>query len=163
MTAQMPDQLINKHPRVNLRGLNLYGVIRGDVRSNSGWGKPYEFSRTPHARKDTPRCSANWRGYVAVFQLHAAGYLELVYYRYPLSLGKSKTETVCEKLSGDFWLVFKRNFFGPRTYIPFRNGRIVEEQTEWITEPPPNRGVVDPKEQKRDAKPKRRMVPGKQR
>src|SRR5262245_5369925 len=88
MTAQAPDRLMNKHPRVKLRGLYLYGVVRGDIRANSGWGQPYEFLKPPQPPKDVPRCSALWRGYTATFRLDSDGELELVSYRYPLSLRK---------------------------------------------------------------------------
>jgi hypothetical protein len=63
--------------------------------------------------------------------------LELLQYRYPLSLSKAQTQAVNETLTGDFWLVMKHNFFGPRTYVPFRDGRIVEDELEWHRE---NRG-----------------------
>src|SRR5262245_29500787 len=115
MTAQAPDRLMNKHPRVKLRGLLLYGVVRGDIHANSGWGQRYEFLKVPQPPKDVPRCSALWRGYTATFRLDPDGEVELVSYRYPLSLTKAETEPVNEKLTGDFWLVLKQDFFGPRT------------------------------------------------
>jgi len=138
MTAQVPDRLMNKHPRVQLRGMQLYGVIRGNIRANSGWGQRYEFTRPPTPPKDVPRCSALWRGYTATFRLDSEGELSLVSYSYPRSKKKAEIESVNEKLSGDFWLVFKHSFFGPRTYVPFKDGRIVEDDTEWVTEEPRN-------------------------
>ena len=48
--------------------------------------------------------------------------------------GPMLPEPVNEKLSGDFWLVFKHNFFGPRTYVPFKDGKIVEDESEWVIE-----------------------------
>jgi hypothetical protein len=134
MTAQAPDALINNHPRVKLRGLHLYRIIRGDTRANHGWGERYIFTKTPQPPKDVPRCSALWRGYIARFRLDEEGRLELVSYRYPLSLTKSTTESVGELLTGDFWLVLKHNFFGPRTYVPFKDGKLVEGESAWVVE-----------------------------
>lgn len=148
MTAQVPDRLMNKHPRVKLRGMHLYGVVRGDIRTNSGWGQRYEFTKPPTPTKDVPRCSALWRGYTATFRLDSEGELELVSYRYPRSLTKTETEPVNEKLSGDFWLVLKHNFFGPRTYVPFKDGKIVEDESEWVVEEPRSRRMSRGSEQR---------------
>ena len=131
MTIQAPDDLVNDHPRVNLDGLALYRVIQGDISANYGWGSPYPFS-TPPSPPNTERCSALWRGYVATFRLHEQGSLELVSYCYQ----GGRTTQVHERLVGDFWLVMKRKFFGPRTYIPFQDGVIVEDQLAWVVEVP---------------------------
>ena len=134
MTAQAADNLINDHPAVDFGGLHLHGIIRGNIHSNNGWGEPYRFTNPADPPKDVPRCSALWRGYVATFRLATDGQLELLEYSYPLSLSKARKQAVKETLTGDFWLVMKHNFFGPRTYVPFRDGRIVEDQSEWRRE-----------------------------
>jgi hypothetical protein len=136
MTAQIADRLINKHPRVMLRGLQLYGVTRGDISANNGWGERYKFANPPRPPEGISPCSALWRGYIATFRLDQVGELELISYRYPFGSSKAKTQRVNEKLSGDFWLVFKHNFFGPRTYVPFKDGRIVEDESTWVIEKP---------------------------
>lgn len=134
MTAQSPDILINEHPRIELRGLHLYGVIRNDFRSNHGWGDRYLFASPANPPQDAVRCSALWRGYIATFRLDENGSLTLLSYRYPLSLTKAKTETINELLNGDFWLVLKPTFSAPRTYVPFIDGKIVENESQWIVE-----------------------------
>jgi hypothetical protein len=140
MTAQVPDRLLNKHPRVKLRGLHLYGVVRGDIRgANSDWWQLYDFAKPPTPPKEVPRCSALWRGYTATFRLDSEGELELLSYRYPRTMMRAVTEPVNEKLSGDFWLVLKHNFFGPRTFVPFKDGKIVEDEFEWVVEEPRSR------------------------
>lgn len=148
MTAQVPDRLMNKHPRVKLRGMQLYGVVRGDIHANSGWGQRYEFAKPPTPPTDVPRCSALWRGYTATFRLDSEGELELLSYRYPRTLAKVETDPVNEKLSGDFWLVLKHNFFGPRTYVPFKEGKIVEDESEWVVEEPRSRRMSRGSEQR---------------
>jgi hypothetical protein len=134
VTVQLSDRLGNDHPRVKLDGLRLYGVIRGDILARFGWGEPYPFA-VPPAPPGAGRCSLLWRGYIATFRLHPDGVLELVGYDYMMSPGEWRAHPVGERLAGDFWLVFKRNFFGPRTYVPFRAGLIVEDEAEWVGEP----------------------------
>jgi hypothetical protein len=41
---------------------------------------------------------------------------------------------VNETLRGDFFMVMKPKFFGLRTYVPFRDGVIVEDVNEWVRE-----------------------------
>ena len=134
MTAQASDILINEHPRIELGGLHLYGVIRNDIRSNHGWVDRYLLASPPNPPHDTVRCSALWRGYTATFRLDENGSLTLLSYRYRLSLSKAKTEMINERLNGDFWLVLKPAFFAPRTYVPFIDGKIVEDESKWVVE-----------------------------
>jgi hypothetical protein len=134
MTAQASDILINEHPRVALLGLHLYGIIRNDIRSNHGWGDRYVFTLPPNPPEDAIRCSALWRGYTATFRLDESGSLTLVSYRYPLSLSKAKTESVNESLNGNFWMVLKPAFSAPRVYVPFIDGKIVEDESKWVVE-----------------------------
>src|SRR5262249_2372603 len=129
MTAHVPDHLINDHPRVNLLGLHPYGVICGNIDANYGWGeRHYEFAN--------PACAALWRGYTATFRLDPGGELELISFQLPNSGTESQTELVNEKLSGDFWLVLKPHFSGPRTYVPFEAGKVVEDESAWVIHEP---------------------------
>lgn len=139
MTAQVPDTFENNHPRVNLGGLALRAIVCGDIKTNHGWGEFYQFAHKP-TPADKPHSSALWRGYIAVFQLDSEGGLELVSYRYPpmIKRGKWKVERVHEKLVGDFWLVMKHGFFGPRTYVPFKDGKIIEDPAAWVIEQRPD-------------------------
>ncbi len=41
---------------------------------------------------------------------------------------------VNETLSGDFFMLMKPKFLGLRTYVPFRDGVIVEDVHEWVRE-----------------------------
>jgi hypothetical protein len=51
---------------------------------------------------------------------------------------------VGETLEGDFWLVTRETAFGPRTYIPFRDGKIVVDKTAWVFEDSPNPSEFSP-------------------
>lgn len=146
MTAQIPDMLINEHPSIDINGLSLFGVIRGDTSSNHGWGEPYQFENQPHPPEGQRRSTALHRGYISSFRLTAAGTLLLVEFRYPES-GirngmKGQSESINEQLTGDFWLVLQPTFFGPRTYVPFENGRIVEDKSLWHRERK-ERSIID--------------------
>lgn len=132
MTAQLPDRLINNHPRIALKDLQLYGVICGDPRaSESGWGDGPAFAQ-PARPINTAVTSGLWRGYVATFVLQPDGRLKLDSF----DVKSAQRLVINELIDGDFWLVMKPWFHGLRTYIPFKAGYIVEEQVEWFTEEP---------------------------
>ena len=99
MTEQMSDVLLCDFDDVDLDGLRLYGVIRGDILSNHGWGEPYPFNRQPNPPK-SPMCSALWRGFVSTYVLKSDGRLYLVSYTYTFS--KQPEEVFEEQLEGDF-------------------------------------------------------------
>src|SRR5215213_11752349 len=104
MTAQAADKVVNRHPRVTLDGLHLYGVIRGDVRaSRDGWGDGPAFTTRPSRPPRAVACSALWRGYVATFVLQEDGRLRLAAFGYPAGLRKWQKQEVDELLAGDFW------------------------------------------------------------
>src|SRR5947208_3669032 len=87
MTVQLADRLFNDHPRVQLDGFLLYGIVKGDVRTNHGWAEAYPFDTPPAPPTDASAFSALWRGYVAGFRLHSDGRLELIGYDYFVSRG----------------------------------------------------------------------------
>ncbi len=138
MTVQGSDELINEHPRIDFGRRQLHRVIRGDYRANHGWGDPYVFA-TPPKSPMKGYCTALLRGHVSVLRLDAEGGLELVGYDYcrgPLPR-EERIERVAERLTGDFWLVIRTRMslrLSPRTYVRFRDGRIVEDQSEWRKE-----------------------------
>lgn len=136
MTVQAPEKLVNEHPRVDLSGLSLYGVIRGDCRSNHGYGDGNAFMTRPSPPADATVCTALWRGYIATFVLQADGRLRLECFEYPLDIENWRRQEVNELLVGDFWMLMTHVFFGPRTYVPFRDGAIVEDKEQWFTEEP---------------------------
>jgi hypothetical protein len=84
-----------------------------------------------------------WRRYIAKYRLNQDGSLELVSYEYPIS-GPPGPDPAGETLEGDFWLVLKETFFGPRTYIPFRAGKIVVDKAAWVFEDSPNPSAFSP-------------------
>jgi hypothetical protein len=137
VTAQWPDKLVNKHPRVKFDGLHLYGVIRGDFRASRGdWGDADAFTAKPSRPANAARCSALWRGYVATFLLQEDGRLRLVVFDYLLGLGKWQKQEVDEFLAGDFWMVMKPEFFAPPDLHPIqgrcdrgRSGAVVHRGT----------------------------------
>ncbi len=133
MTAQAPDQLVNRYANVDFGELNLYGVIRGDVTANHGWGERYAFETEPSFPDENKTCSALWRGYIAEFTLTDDGAVTLDAYHFPFAPNKPR-QAVNERLFGDFWLVMKSTFEGNRVYIPFRNGIVHEDENEWVIE-----------------------------
>jgi hypothetical protein len=136
MTAQMPDKLVNRHPRVRLDGLHLYGVVRGDIQTHNGWGSGNAFTSRPTPPSRSVVCTALWRGYVATFVLEEDGRLRLTAFEHMVSFDEWETQPVDELLEGDFWLVMQPHFFADRTFIPFRDGHIVEDRAAWFTEEP---------------------------
>lgn len=140
MTAHIADVLLNGHPRVHLNGLHVYGVICGDVHANFGWGEErYRFA--------DPGCARLWEGRVATYRLHVDGRLELVSYRLPET---GVEQPVHEMLAGDFWLVLKPHFRGGRTYVPFKDGDIVEDEAAWVFHEP-RLGKINANERVADA------------
>lgn len=145
MTAQLPDHLESLHRGCDLTGLHLHGVCCGDPTTNHGWGEPYVFARPPRPPAEAGRCSALWRGYVASFRLYPDGRLALVRYTYPAfdeDGAPDPFEALHEELTGDFWLVMKEQFHGPRTYVPFVRGRVVTDRRRWLHEPPEEDDVL---------------------
>jgi len=135
MTAQFPEELENDHPRVDFGGLRLYGVIRGPVHLNHGRGNPYGHTAKPKKPRRRPMCTANWKGYTEEYRLTEEGRLVLKRYSYRHNIiGRWWPKRVNETLHGDFFMVMKPKFFGLRTYVPFRDGVIVEDMTEWVRE-----------------------------
>lgn len=129
----MSDVLSCDFDDVDLDGLRVYGVIRGDIFSNYGWGDPYPFQRKPTPPQNA-MCSALWRGFVSTYELRPDGGLYLVSYTYPFS--KQPEEHFEEQLEGDFWLVMKPHFEAERVYIPFIRSTIVSDEGQWVHEPP---------------------------
>lgn len=139
MTAQIPEGLINLCPALELGALELHAVIRGDPALNHGWGEPYVFQRPPRPGDGSAGlCSALWRGYVATLCVEADARVVLLSYDYPFREDippAQRMESVGEALVGDYWLVFKERFFGPRVYVPARDGHLVVDRTRWVHEP----------------------------
>jgi len=132
----MSDVLINEHPRLRLDGLHLYAVVRGDIHLNSGWGDRYEYLHKPDRGVTMGRATNLIRGYVAEFRLDPDGGLVLEEYQFPnSSFRRWRRQPVAERLTGDFWIVLKPTFLEQRVYVPFCDGRIVEDKRSWVVEP----------------------------
>lgn len=134
MTDQISDKLCIGYRVLPLEGWRLYGVITGDITQNHGWGQPYPFRNQP-SPVPFPPCTALWRGSIASYELAPDGRLWLTGYEYPFT--NLPTQRISEALKGDFWLVLKEKFLGPRMYLPFRSSTIVADSDKWIYEKPP--------------------------
>ena len=132
MTDQIPEYLDNQCPDVEFGDLELRQVATGGISTNNEWGTDYPFKSQP-GDFGVDCCTDLYRGYIAEFVLTTAGELFLKGYDYPNVRPKVHTD-VCEKIEGDFWLVMDSEFGGPCVYVPFRNGTIVADEGQWITE-----------------------------
>lgn len=114
----------------------MHAVVRGDIHTNDGWGsEPYRARKRP-APAPGGHSTALRRGYIAHYRLNQDGSLDLVSYSYPVS-GPPGHDPVGETFEGDFWLVMRETAFGPRTYIPFRDGKVVVDRVAWVFEDSP--------------------------
>ena len=132
MTTQSPEKLINDCPDIDFGQLKLYGIVTGDVVDPYQNGK-YPLENPPDPPGDQKTFSALWRGYIAHYRLDHDGRLTLESYTYPNShsLGRKNRTVVNERLLGDFWLVMRRAFKSPSTYVPFRDGLIITDRSQW--------------------------------
>lgn len=158
MTAQCADQLYNEHPRVDLDGLQCFGLGREVPENGCGgmWGGLWvghnsDLSVFPKA-PDPGRCKARIRvlycsncdrRYVASYILRPDGKLTVMGYDYATldgggacrrgtPINYSIEDPVNEDVEGDFVLIMKLHFSSPSTtFVPFRDGRVVEDVSKW--------------------------------
>jgi|GEM_PF-347211 len=152
MTEQIPHSLDNGCPDLDIRELYLYAVIVGPIEENHGWGSgAYQCAVDPEP-EEAGICSANWDGFIGDYHINADGRLALRNYFYPFT--EQKPTQVDEELSGDFFLVLKPTFGAPRVYVPFLDGKVVAEVSEWSFEDrnayEVHRGIVALKDAVRD-------------
>jgi hypothetical protein len=115
-------------------GLYLYAIIRGDI--DSGSSERYEFLSQPKFETSMEQTTNLIPGYVAAFRLEPDGRILLEEFRFPDSSFRLwRRQYVGERLTGDFWLVLKPNFYGQRVCVRFRDGRVVEEKRSWVIQP----------------------------
>ena len=133
MTAQRSDILINDS-EVDLGWLAPYFVRRSD-RSDA-------FPVRVALPESNLTCSSLWRGYVATMRLHADGRLELEKYEFPLAAEGTPPQICHTYFNGDFSVILRPFFYGPNTRIPFRDGRIARNPSEWEIENQTISGVV---------------------
>lgn len=120
MTAQMPENFINEHPRIDVSHLKLYFVSA-------------ELPAKPNPPENYTLSTDLWRRYVATWRLNFDGTLELLQFEFP---DFPDDDTVVQKLepqtvAGDFTLTFRPFFHGPNTEIPFVDGRVIEDRSKW--------------------------------
>jgi hypothetical protein len=117
-------------------GLDLYDIIRGDIPLDSDSRERYEFLHEPQFEPSMGRATNLIRGYVATFRLEPDGRMLLEEFRFPnASFRRWRQQQVGERLTGDFWLVLKPGFYGQSVFVPFRDGRVVEEKRSWVIQP----------------------------
>jgi len=138
MTAQAPDRLTNECSQVDLKDLKLFHVLTGDITKNFGRGEPYVFKNRPS--QPPGMMSSMWRGHISCYRLTAGGTLQLEGFEYPPLL-KLARENILETMEGDFWLLLSQTFGGARTYVPFRDGKVVADQSQWVRESRPNNSL----------------------
>lgn len=150
MTAQAADTLLNNHPRVDFGELRLYGLIRSSPIESHRWlgvhGETFDYPRLPCKHADTVS-TGNYRGYVASLRLNPDGSLTLVGYQYHHTKGATvdgkatlsieiEEDLVNELVAGAFWMILMPDFYSkPATFVPFRDGHIVEDRSQWIVDP----------------------------
>jgi len=131
VTTQSSERLESEYPFLDLGVWRVFGVIRGEpCRENHGWGEqgPAYHATPGEARWVT---TANWKGYTEIWRLTCDGRLELVAFEYDDPARSERHRDVNETLEGDFYLVLKSVFQGPRLYLPFRNGVLVVDRRTW--------------------------------
>lgn len=124
----MPDKLEIRLHDFDYENPFLYGVIVGDINSNHGWGERYPF-RTSATPPEGLVSSDLHQGYISCYVLTEQGELLLDRFEYPYQ--DRADDPVNEFLTGNFWMIFRAGYYGDRTYIPFVQGKIVTDQSQW--------------------------------
>jgi len=130
MTAQIANHLINECPDVDFSHLHLYALLIGDVRAEESTIS-YSFTQQPDESKINV-LSACWSGYTSTYKLTKNKELALIGFKYPAFTPENiEPDKTYELLTGDFWLMMRPNFFEDSIYIPFKNGKLITDQSEW--------------------------------
>ncbi|MCU7553193.1 hypothetical protein OCL06_01120 [Alteromonas sp. ASW11-19] len=130
MTAQIPEKLTNNMREVSFDDYALFAIGINDPKGLTKY-QGYPLKHTPDSAKYSD-CTACWRGFVANYELTPAGEIQLVKFEYPLSPVPSEPDEVHEILKGDFWLELRKGFYGDKLFVPFKNGKIITDSTEWV-------------------------------
>lgn len=132
MTAQIPESFVNEHPSLAFGEWHVYGVIRGTPsEENGGWGDRRPVHRAV-PREVPAMTTANWKGFVERWRLTREGALVLDAIVY--SDSSIPPLVTNERIEGDFFLVLKSAFEGPRQYVPFSASRVVVDPSSWMHE-----------------------------
>jgi hypothetical protein len=132
MTSQTSEDLRIDHPDFDPGDWALFGIIRGEpAKENYGWGSREDVYQADPGQPPTTM-TANWKGYTEEWRITEEGRLVLVAFDYDDRAWKRRE--VNETITGDFYLVLKSDFEGPRIYVPFRDGVIVLDRARWLHE-----------------------------
>ena len=119
--------------------LELYGLTREQPFAGMAWNEClqwFEYAIPPN-NPQTIHASCLTRDYIGHHLLNADGTLTLVNYEYPN--WTDDTPSILEKVNlavtGNFWLIMREFSFSTQsTYIPFRDGVIVESCEDWFVD-----------------------------
>ncbi|EMI51895.1 hypothetical protein RSSM_06667 [Rhodopirellula sallentina SM41] len=143
MTAQYPHEIENRHPTVTFGDLYLYQAIRAtQLQYHDYDGQPIAFALPVERLANAPMCSALWAGYIDRFVLNADGTLDHIGYAHLAGINDDASfsfdlQDGTERVTGDFFLEFRTDFFGSHTYVPFVGAHIVTDIAAWIVVKPP--------------------------
>ncbi len=129
MTAQIPDVFVNERDFAGLEDYHLYFIAVGDVRTRDGWRHYEPRSQPDEVSAQAVITSLNWKGWVGHYRLRADGRFVLEQYSYSRDL---EPTVVNEVFEGDFYLGMRRDFYAPTLFVPFVDGRMVEDQSRWL-------------------------------
>lgn len=130
MTVQFSQGFSNQCPRINLKGYSLYYIWRGHP-LDEGEKHFYQLKSRPNPEK-IQVMSACWDGYAGQYQLSAEGRLILTKFYYFLPDGLGESDAFLEELHGDFYLEFRTHFEGEQLYVPFADGKVIDDQEQWV-------------------------------
>ncbi|MCZ8528305.1 hypothetical protein [Alteromonas sp. PRIM-21] len=130
MTVQFSQGFSNQCPLVSLKGYSLYYIWQGHP-SEEGEKHSYQLKSKPDPEK-VEVMSACWDGYTGSYQLSAEGRLILTQFYYFLPDGLGESDALLEELQGDFYLEFRTHFEGDQLYVPFTDGKVIDDQEQWI-------------------------------
>lgn len=130
MTVQFSQGFSNQCPRINLKGYSLYYIWQGHP-LDEGEKHFYQLKSRPNPEK-IQVMSACWDGYAGQYQLSAEGRLILTKFYYFLPDGLGESDAFLEELYGDFYLEFRTHFEGEQLYVPFADGKVIDDQEQWV-------------------------------
>jgi hypothetical protein len=136
LTAQIPEKLVNNAENIDFGEFHIHSICVSKPADFNNW-KGYPFKNKGNMDKFVAS-SACWRGYVSVYELAPSGELTLIRFEYPFGREKREHDKVNELLVGNFWLELRESFFGSKMFIPFKDGKIVDDESEWILQNKPN-------------------------
>jgi hypothetical protein len=128
MTHQLAERIIIDPGASLLPEMLLFGVLVGNIDDPKSWSG-YAFATKGDSRKLTS-FTGLWRGWVSTYRLTTEGTLILEQLEYPFTDGAAPDQ-VSETVNGDFWLDFRESFFGAATRVPFIDGHIQCDRSQW--------------------------------